>query len=285
MVNVIRPHDMTQALDLLSQRKLTVFAGGTDLMIRHRARAGTLPDFPHDVLLINELKELRMIKIEPYSLMLGAAVTFTEILAHPDIPDYVKAPLAEIASPAIRNSATIGGNIMNVSPAGDALPMLYALGAKVVLRSKLRGEWVEPIEYFILGPKRTILKQDELLMGVQIPLQNYSRFAYRKVGSRKANAIAKLSFYAVALFDQNNLIDCRIAFGAMGPKIIRSTDVEEFIFTYSSELWIDRAYDYYEPLLNPIDDLRSTKTYRKEVALNLLRDFIEKELLNEETRV
>lgn len=278
MVKLIRPHDLAQALDLLSENKLIVFAGGTDLMIRHRATAGTLPDFKEDILLIDDLGELKTIKVNKETLEIGAGVTMAEILVHSELPDWIKAPFAQVGSVAIRNKATLGGNIVNASPAGDTLGMLYALDAKVICRSKQRGEVRYPIDRFILGPRRTLLKPDELVIGLEIPNQPELRFGFKKVGARAANAISKLSFYGASVFNGEKLVDIRIAFGAMGPTIIRHRQAELTLLSTDPKLRGKEALRLYEPLLVPIDDLRSSRNYRKQVALNLLNDYIEREL-------
>ncbi len=277
MVKLIKPHDLAQALDLLSENKMLVFAGGTDLMITHRATAGTLPDFSEDVLFIAELNELKTIKINSACLEIGACVTMADILAHPDIPDSIKMPCEHIGSVAIRNTATLGGNIINASPAGDALGMLYALDAKVICRSKHRGEVRYPIERFILGPRKTVLKHDELVLGIEIPDQPNLQFCFKKVGARAANAISKLSFYGACVFNGKELVDLRIAFGAMGPTVIRDRQAEFMLLNTEPNFRGKEARRLYEALLSPIDDLRSSKHYRKQVALNLLTDFIERE--------
>lgn len=278
MVNMIVPRNLNDALERMSRQKLTIFAGGTDLMIKRRSQSGGL-QFDHDVLLISELQELKTIYANETTLIIGAAATISEILAHPNVPDLFKDPLREIGSVAIRNTATLGGNIVNASPASDVLPMLVALDARVICRSKMRGEFKIAIDTFITSPGRTVLRQDELVTGIAIPMTDFNVFSYVKVGARKANAISKLSFFGAASFNMDKVIDVRFAFGAMGPKVIRDPIIEMNLVHIAMDRWLDEALPAYGALLNPIDDLRSTKAYRKEVALNLLEDFIKKELI------
>jgi len=278
MVNVLRPKHLQEALSLISQKHLTIYSGGTDLMIRYQATSGTLPRFLNDVLCIGHLEELRSIEIDPEWIKIGSAVTLSEILEHEAIPEMIKLPLREIGSLAIRNVGTIGGNICNASPAGDSLTMLYALEAEVVIASQGKGESRMPIGDFILGPKRNILHPDELLVRIEIPRGSMDLIYYRKIGARTANAISKLSFYGVAKHDGDTLRDIRIAFGAVGPTVVRSKSNEcELIRKERSER-VELGLKVYEPLIKPIDDVRSSQTYRKEVALNLLKDFLEKEV-------
>lgn len=279
MVNLIKPNNLEEALEYVSKKNMILFSGGTDLMIRHRARAGIRPDFKEDVLYIADLLELKSIHITKELLEIGAEVTMADILDHPDIPEYIKAPFAQVGSVAIRNKATLGGNIVNASSAGDILGMLYALDAKIICQSKHQAVWRIPIENFIVGPRKTSLKSDEMVIGVEIPLQNIDRFTFVKVGARAANAISKLSMYGAIVFQDDQVTDLRIAFGAMGPTIIRNREVELKILSLDQKESSIQAAILYERLLKPIDDLRSSKTYRKQVALNLLTDFIEKELI------
>jgi len=278
MVNLIVPRNLTDALERMSKQKFTVFAGGTDLMIKRRSPTKGL-QFDQDVLLISDLKELKIISVQENSITIGAAATISEILAHPSVPDLIKAPLSQIGSVAIRNKATLGGNIVNASPAGDALPMLVALDAKVICKSKLRGEFKVAIDTFITSPGKTVLKPDELVTGIAIPQTDFNVFSYVKVGARKANAISKLSFFGAANFNMNRVVDVRFAFGAMGPKVIREPLFELDLINTTYLYMPDVALPKYERVLNPIDDLRSTQAYRKKVALNLLEDFIKKELI------
>jgi len=280
MVNLIKPLDLNDALDHLSQKKMIVFAGGTDLMIRHRALAGRLPAWPYDVLYIADIQALKEITIDDEQISIGACVTMAELLNHPKIPHFIKRPLMEIGSPAIRNTATLGGNIGNASPAGDALTMLVALDALILLRSKRNGERKVPIREFLTGPKQTSLKEDELIIKIMIPNTDFHVLYYKKVGARNANAITKLSLYA--LTDQHNR-DIRIAFGSMGPKIIRDRESELALLKADPKERVALALERYGQLLMPVDDVRSTKRYRKQVALNLLKDFMEREGIHEKT--
>lgn len=278
MVNLIVPRNLTDALERMSKQKYTIFAGGTDLMIKRRSPTKGL-QFDQDVLLISELKELKIISVQENSITIGAAATISEILAHPSVSDLIKVPLSQIGSVAIRNKATLGGNIVNASPAGDALPMLVALDAKVICKSKLRGEFKVAVDTFITSPGKTVLKPDELVIGIAIPQTDFNVFNYVKVGARKANAISKLSFFGAANFNMDQVIDVRLAFGAMGPKVIREPFCELELTRCKVKTWPDVVRPMYDHLMNPIDDLRSTKAYRNEVAMNLLEDFIKKELI------
>ena len=121
MVTAWRPLSLEEALQLRSSCITTVIAGGTDLLVRHRSWSGLPPTLPAPVLMVGHLQELREITISDSLLHIGACCTLAEILEHDAIPRQIKLPLATMASPSIRNLATLGGNIANASPAGDSL--------------------------------------------------------------------------------------------------------------------------------------------------------------------
>jgi len=267
-------------LAIRSRQQTIVFNGGTDLLVQHRSGSGTLPKFPFDVLYIGDLPQLQRIEVSDTRITIGSAVKLAQILHHPQIPEYVKLPILQMGSPAIRNLGTIGGNICNASPAGDTLPMLYALEAVVTLASQNRTRALD-INEFITGPGKTKLEPDEIVTQITIPVAGYNRYCFKKVGARKANAITKVSFFAAAIKTGLQVQEVRMAFGAVGPTIIRSAageaQLKEADETALSGL-AQALAAHYETLLTPIDDRRSTAKYRQQAALRLLQDFIVKEL-------
>lgn len=280
MVKAFKPAMLAEALAIRSLHDTLLFNGGTDLMVKHRSWSGTLPAFPADVLFIGDLAELQTIEVGKRQITIGSAATLTQIVAHPGIPAYIKLPIAQMASPAIRNRGTLGGNICNASSAGDSLPMLYALDAELTIASE-HSEKVMLISDFITGSKETRLQQDEIVTQITIPIAAYNKYYYRKVGARKANAISKVSFYALAKQAGAEIQDVRIAFGGVAPTVIRNEAGESLLES------IDRSglpaiaqamADFYGKLINPAEDARSTKAYRRKVSLQLLEDFIVKEL-------
>jgi xanthine dehydrogenase FAD-binding subunit len=203
MVTVYRPDTLEQALDKLAVGEHTLFSGGTDLMVRHSARPGITPDFKHDVVFLDAIEELQHITpIELESdlgteaglcqsgLCIGAGVNLHDIEINPLVPDVLRQSVANIAAPALRNRATMAGNICNASPAADSLPALYLLDAKLVL-SSIHGQREMPIANFITGPGRTCLQQGEVLTHVVIPKTDLPVTFYHKVGTRAANALTK----------------------------------------------------------------------------------------------
>ena len=272
MVKAYRPLNLEEALRVQTTLRAQVLAGGTDLMVRRgRVLSGGRP-----VLYIAHLDELRQITRSADGLRVGAACTLSQLLASPLLPDYIKQPIAQMASPAIRNVATIGGNLCNASPAADALPMLYALDAALCLQSEGKTEWVS-VQDFILGPGRTRLNEGQLLTQIRIPLRQGWRCFYHKVGMRRANSLSKLSFYALAEHTPGHLKDVRIALGAVAPTVVRSREAELEIISGNRPLSSEQLQSIlaqYDTLLKPIDDARSNASYRREISLRLLRQYL-----------
>jgi CO/xanthine dehydrogenase FAD-binding subunit len=281
MVNIISPSTLEEALNIRGGLKCLIYNGGTDLMVKYKSWSSTIPKFPCDLLYIGDLKELQTIEIRAEHLILGSAVKLAQILQDRRIPEYIKYPIRQMGSPAVRNAGTLGGNLCNASPAGDTLTMLYALDATVTL-ANAKGFRLMKVSDFVLGPGKTGLAPEEILTYITIPLHHFNRIEYEKIGSRKANAISKLSFYGVALVEGSRIEQVRIAFGAVGPTVIRIESAENLLLGADlvdiPELE-DDFYAYYEKGIVPIDDVRSTKNYRKQVAMRLLREFIKKELI------
>ena len=276
MVNIFIPDTLTEALRIRGQHETLVINGGTDVMVKYRRWNGMPPDFPLDVLHIGNLAELKRIEIAEGKLMIGAAVTLYEMMEHPLVPDYISLPIRQLASPAIRNMGTLAGNLCNASASGDSLPMLYALNAEITLASA-HGTRKLPVGQFITFAKQTLLRPDELVTEITIPLADYTVSYYRKIGGRKVNAISKASFYAVAIKKGGIVEDVRIAFGSVAPTAVRDKACEEILIgTRETELVakIEPLRMRYGQLLAPLDDTRSTADYRWHVSLQLLEDFI-----------
>ncbi|MCF7941541.1 MAG: FAD binding domain-containing protein [Spirochaetia bacterium] len=277
MVKTYRPENLQEALRIRRETHAVPLAGGTDLMVRYRSWAGTLPKFPWPVLFINHLTELKTMGLREDGLHIGAGVTLSEIEREMEAPQALRAAVSEMAAPALRNLGTLAGNICNASPAGDAVCVLYALDAQVVLTS-LSGARTVSVMDFITGPGRKDLNDDELMTDIIIPHANFSHVSYRKVGTRKANALSKMSFCALAKTKLGRIDDVRIAFGAVGPTVVRSWETEKKLLGMDADDLKDHLsaiHDDYDAMIHPIDDQRSTAVYRKQVSLNLLDQFLQ----------
>lgn len=270
---VIRAGSLREALLRMSRETMIPLAGGTDLMVRNRVPGGTRPSFVVPVIAIGHLSELRELKQGSGRLEVGAACTVAELLESPLVPEGWKLPLAGMGSPAIRNVATLGGNLGNASPAGDALPLLAALDAKVVLSSE-GDERIMPVTSFITGPGKTCRRPDELIARFHIPLPcQPCRVWYRKVGTRQANCLSKVSLFACVEWSGNRIHRAGCALGAVAPTIVRSRPAEDRLrHLRSGEVAVCRQdmLALYAPLILPIDDVRASAAYRREVAMRLL---------------
>jgi CO/xanthine dehydrogenase FAD-binding subunit len=271
-----RPETLEEALQLRSRERVVPMAGATDLYVRHRRGNGLPPSFDYPILSLGHLAELRAIEVGDDRIVIGAAAPYTDVLLEPAVPDVLRASIREIAAPALRNVGTIGGNICNASPAADAVAPLYALGARCRLRSAA-GNRELPIEELITGPGRTTLADDELLTAVVVPRTHGAVWLYRKVGTRRANALSKLSIAAWASVNRERVSGVGIALGAVAPTVVRRRDIETRMLGRRAELSArrDEILAAYRESVSPIDDQRSSADYRREVAVNLVRQFLE----------
>lgn len=275
MVNTFKPESLDEALEILKMERCTILAGGTDLMVKYRQSQGLEPGFKLPVLFIGGLGEIKKIICEDNILKIGGACTLSHIIESPIVPEYMKPVFLQMASPAIRNAATLGGNICNSSPAGDSLPLLYALDAVLTLKGKDTCREVN-IQDFISGPGKNRIEYGEILTEIGIPLKNFNKVEYRKVGTRKSTALSKLSFIGLAGKDTSGVCDIRLAFGAVSPTVVRDRDNEKEIARMLAEEKLDirLVKEMYSGLIKPIDDQRSTAEYRKKTALRLLEHFL-----------
>lgn len=270
---------LDETLSQLAKEECHIIAGGTDVMVQHKSPRGAPAKVDKPVVFIEQLTELKQIHCLNGDIHIGACCTYSEMLQHPLIPIILKKAIKEIAAPAIRNRGTLGGNICNASPAGDTLPLLYILNAKIRLRS-LNGERIVAIQDFILGPRKVNRSKDEIVLGIILPEvhEEQTYFAFEKVANRRADAIAKVSFAGFMRIKEGKIADVRFAFGAVGPTIVRTKDIEQKLvgaaFPLEDKL-INEVLADFASIIRPIDDQRSTAVYRKTVALNLLRYFLE----------
>lgn len=213
---------LAEALDaLLAEPAPQVLAGGTDFMVevnfgrRH----------PASVVVVNRVPELRSWRLEGDRVVLGAGVTYAELL-RPPLADLVPAmaqAARTVGSPQIRNAGTLGGNLATASPAGDALPVLLALGAEVELVGPDRTRTL-PVAELLLGPKRSACGPHELITAVEIPAR-LGRQEMIKVGTRNAMVIAVASVCVVADPASGTV---RVALGSVAPTVVRAEAAEAF---------------------------------------------------------
>ncbi|HVE32980.1 MAG TPA: xanthine dehydrogenase family protein subunit M [Gemmatimonadaceae bacterium] len=250
------------ALAALRDEERTPIAGATDLFVA--LNFGTLAS--RRFLDIWRVDELRGIAVNADALVIGALVTYTDLIRSPIIaarlPMLIEASRL-VGGPQIQNRGTIGGNIANASPAGDSLPILAAVDATVVLRSAT-GERRVGFNEFYSGYRASVRRPDELIVAVEIPAVS-GRQWFRKVGTRAAQAISKVVIAGV-----RDGRAARIALGSVAPTVVRARRTEEALANGAS---IDDAVEVLRREIVPIDDVRSTAEYRRLVSGNLVRRF------------
>ena len=279
---VVSPRGLAEAYAILAETRARPIAGGTDLMV---ALAGESADAPERILDLWRLDDLRGIAVEGDMVSLGALTTFAEIrrstVCHEHLPVLVEAA-ATIGAAQIQNRATLGGNIVNASPAGDSLPILLAADASFVLGSA-RGERVVHATEFWPSYRRTALAPDELLLRINIPLLAGREMRFRKVGTRRAQSISKVVLAlgwrdagpAAPLATTASWADVRLALGSVAATPIRATATEAAIEGRPpTPETADRAAETLATELHPIDDVRSTAEYRRLVAARVLHRLI-----------
>jgi CO/xanthine dehydrogenase FAD-binding subunit len=273
---LISPATLGEALAVLARDAgaWQPFAGGTDLMVL--LEAGKLPH--KNYLNIWNLPELRGIEVTDAHVTLGALTTYTEVQDHETLREQFPMlcqAASETGGLAIQNRGTIGGNIVNASPAADSPPALLAYDAELEFVSA-KGSRTIPYHSFHTGYKQMNIRPDELLRSIRLPRPTTeSQHYYRKVGTRKAQAISKVCFAGVARMDADRIADVRIALGSVAPVPLRCVQTEAALRNKrinAETLAIAKAALTAE--IVPIDDLRSTRNYRLKVSLNLLEDFV-----------
>ena len=250
------------------------FAGGTDLMVL--LEAGKLPH--RNYVNIWPLSELRGVEITNEHVTLGALTTYTEVQAN-DVLQREFPMLCQAASEtgglAIQNRGTLGGNIVNASPAADSPPALLAYDAEIELVSSSGSRWL-PYDGFHQGYKQMEIRPDELLSRIRLPRSTAGvKQYYRKVGTRKAQAISKVCFAGVVRMERTRVADVRVVLGSVAPVVLRCKQTENAIRGRAlDDETVRLARETLLREITPINDVRSTADYRLRVAANLLVDFL-----------
>lgn len=261
-LTLLQPRSLREALRLLrDEGPLTPLAGGTDVYVG--LNLGTLRD--RRFLDLQRLDALRGIGLRGGSLRIGALTTHAELMRSPLVRRRVPmlaAAAREIGAVQIQNRGTLGGNIANGSPAGDALPVLAAAGALVELRN---ADWTRKIPFvdFFIGYRASLRRPDEIIAAIEIPPVEGAQW-FRKVGTRAAQSISKVVMAGVRGERPG------IAFGSVAPTVVRAWRTEDAL---ASGAPIGDAQRILQEEISPIDDIRSTAAYRRRVAARLLEAF------------
>jgi CO/xanthine dehydrogenase FAD-binding subunit len=273
---LVAPGSLQAAVGLLalSPGEWLPIAGGTDIMVQYAA--GRLPS--RRLVSIWNLAELRHIEVLANEIRVGAGCTYTDIRVH----EFLGSEFPMLACAACwtggianQNRGTLGGNIINASPAADSLPALLAYDAELVLVS-VRGERRLQYAGFHTDYKKTKLAPDELIQAICLP-RRFSGYVChaRKVGSRNAQAISKVCIAALGRVAEGTIEDVRIALGSVAPVPLRLSETEQVVRGRAiDESLVSLARMTAMAEIQPIDDIRSTARYRTAVAGNLVAEFL-----------
>ncbi len=262
-LTLLRPRSLKAALAMLAvEPTLTPIAGCTDVFVSLHLGTTDKRQFI-DIWGLDELRGIGAGRAG--GVRIGALTTYSEIIASPLLRKRVPMLVAaarEIGGAQIQNRGTLGGNIANASPAGDTLPVLAAADAQIVLRSA-SGERRVPFSDFYTGYRTSVRQPDELIIAIEIPPID-GRQWWRKVGTRRAQAISKIMMAGV----RGSRV--RIAIGSVAPTVVLATNTAALLANGGS---VSEAQQALRREITPIDDVRSTGTYRRQVAENLLAQF------------
>jgi CO/xanthine dehydrogenase FAD-binding subunit len=274
---MVAPQNLEAAVSLLADKTKSWFpvAGGTDVMVQYSS--GKLA--ARQLMSIWNLPELRRIDVRAQEIRIGAGCTYADLRRNEmiarEFPLLAKAA-GWIGGIANQNRGTIGGNIVNASPAADALPSLLAYEADLIIVSA-RGERRVPYVDFHVGYKKMQLGADELVRSICL-LRKYEGYLdyTRKVGTRNAQAISKVCIAALARLEEGSIADVRIALGSVGPVPLRLRNTEKLLSGKRLDANLtESARNALIADIAPIDDIRSTARYRSAVAGNLVVEFLD----------
>ncbi|MDQ6684692.1 MAG: FAD binding domain-containing protein, partial [Pseudomonadota bacterium] len=258
-----RPQTVAEAVQLLASDSWALLAGGTDW---YPARVGKPTD--EALLDLSALAALRGIEGDGTAWTIGATTTWSD-LARAELPPLfhgLQAAARDIGGVQIQNAGTVGGNLCNASPAADGVPALLALDASVVLVSAAAGERCLPLRDFIVGPRRTLRRSDELLTALRIPARAESaRSVFAKLGGRRYLVISIAMVSAVVVVDADGIVShAAVAVGSCSPVAQRLDALEARLVGVSVAAMADLVEAGDLAALTPIDDVRASATYRRD---------------------
>ena len=272
MTAYLRPRELDEAVVArAAYPDWMVLAGATDLMVNANHKP-----VPPGIIDLWRLPELGFVRVADDVISIGAGTTWHEVERHPAIRDKLL-PLAlaarEIGALQIQARGTLGGNVGTSSPVGDSLPVLLALDASIEVAS-VRGRRTIPYASYCTGYRKTVLASDELIVAAHLPIPSAAtRTTWRKVGTRRAQSISKVMGAAAIILDGTTVVSARVALGAVADRPIRIAAVETAVRGLPLAQAADAARQALRGAISPIDDVRSTSAYRREVAENLVARF------------
>ena len=272
MTDYLRPRSVDEALaQRTAHPDWMVLAGGTDLMVNANHKPA-----PAGIIDLWRLPGLGGITATDTGVTIGAGATWYEVEHHPAILErWLPLALAarEIGALQIQARGTLGGNVGTSSPVGDSLPVLLALDAQLELAST-RGRRTVAYKDYCTGYRKTLLAPDELIVAATLPvIAANTRTTWRKVGTRRAQSISKVMGAAAITIEGGVVTAARVALGAVADRPIRIAAVETAVVGLTPDKAAEAARTALRSAIKPIDDVRSTATYRREVAENLVARF------------
>lgn len=268
------PKTLEEALDIKSKHDVIVLAGGSDLMVSNKRTLGLTPKFDKPVMIVRNLPELKNIYInDKGECCIGSGCTSAQIAESTLCPWHLRQAASRMGAVALRNSATIAGNIANASPKGDTPGPLYMLDARVKL-SSVFGSREVLVSDFIVKFRTIDLKPDEMITEVIVPLSedDFDYVFWHKVGTRKANAISKITLSQAIKFNADGTVkDYRVAATATGAKTNRSREVESIIIgkRLTPQL-IEDVVNGFDGVISP----RAMPEFRREATRRMIRRFL-----------
>jgi xanthine dehydrogenase iron-sulfur cluster and FAD-binding subunit A len=268
----IQPRTIEETVQLLAQhgKGARIINGGTDLIIEIERKIRA----PQVVIDVSRLPNMDYIREEGDYIRVGAGVTHNQAVGARLLREKAY-PLVracwEVGAPQIRNRGTIAGNLITASPANDTITPLWAMGAELKLKS-VRGERVLPFSSFFKGVRKTALEPDEMLVEVMFQkMSSKDRGTFIKLGLRRAQAIAVVNTAVVLEFEEEEISNAWITLGSVAPTIVSAIDAEQFLIgQWLSDAVIGEAAEMATNAAQPIDDVRGTADYRREMVRVLL---------------
>jgi CO/xanthine dehydrogenase FAD-binding subunit len=272
----LTPEDLPEALSILEKYgpAARVIAGGTDLVLA--LSEGRVPT-AEAVVDITRIPALSQIKCDEEWIEIGAGVTLSSLIRSRELAQAV--PLLveaarQIAGPQVRNLATLGGNVVNASPAADMIPPLLVLDARAQLAGPGNLQREAPLDQFVLGNRRVDLRPGEIVTAFRLAIPPRGmRHIFRKVQPRRSMAIAMLNLALLAWVEAGRIADIRLALGAVAPTAVRLKHIERSLVGLPiAGAGVGEIYAAVEADIAPISDFRASRQYRLRVARELVRE-------------
>ncbi len=275
--NLICPTNLNQALNILSEKKVKLFAGGTDLMVLFETGKLTEGEY----LSLHAISELKGISENNNEILIGSLTTYNEIkeslIIQNNFPLLISAAKVTGAI-AIQNRGTIGGNIANASPAADTPPALLCYEAKITVKNKKEERKID-LSKFYLDYKKLDLAPNEIITCIHLPkkkIEGNEYSFYHKVGTREGQAISKVCF-SLRVIIKNKIINYfKLGLGSVSPTTILAIQTEKLMAgEMLTKVLIKKAQNEILKDISPIDDIRSSAKYRKKITQNLIGHYLE----------